>query len=88
MQDDPMTQEEINAAREWIGVGDEFSDADIVEVAKGSLWLAFRRIAAARQNLGSALADCMKDAIGLLKRRQLLQRPLPPLRKNKKRRYK
>ena len=63
MQDDPMTQEEINAAREWIGGGGNLSDAEIVEMASNSIWLASMRIDAARQKMVFAMADCMKDGL-------------------------
>ena len=45
---EPMTPEEIAAAREWIGIGhEELSDSEIVDGVKDSLWLARYRLRSA-----------------------------------------
>lgn len=59
--DDPMTKEEIAAAREWSGLGDDVTDAQIVEWAKDTMWLATRRFDAALSKLGEEIAACVNE---------------------------
>lgn len=68
MPEEPMTQEEILAAREWIGRGhEELSDSEIVDGVKGSLWLHSRRSNAAFGALRSAMADAMRKGLAELR---------------------
>ena len=64
---DPMTAEEIAAAREWVGLDDEqMSDAEIVDGVKDSLWLVRFRIKTAwAEFLSKALKDAQEELEGL-----------------------
>lgn len=64
MPEEPMTAEEVAAAREWIGLSDEqASDSDVIESLKDSLWLARYRFNQALRKLVSEVMAAAVDEL-------------------------
>ena len=67
MRDDPMTQEEINAARKWSGLGDEVPNEKIAEMTQGTLWLHNKRYNEKLESLKTALSAAIKKELAELR---------------------